>query len=40
MSGIAGIVNLDGGPIDRDLLLRMTEAGQEILIDGNVVMNR
>ncbi|HSK64740.1 MAG TPA: asparagine synthase-related protein, partial [Pyrinomonadaceae bacterium] len=26
MSRIAGIVNLDGAPIDRDLLLRMTEA--------------
>ena len=26
MSGIAGIVNLDGAPIDRDLLLRMSEA--------------
>ena len=26
MSGIAGIVNLDGAPVDRDLLLRLTEA--------------
>ena len=25
MSGIAGIVNLDGAPIDRDLLSRMTK---------------
>ena len=36
MSGISGIVNLDGAPIDRDLLLRMTEAGQEIWVEGNV----
>ncbi len=26
MSGIAGIVNLDGAPIDRELLLLMTKA--------------
>ena len=41
MSGIAGIVNLDGAPIDQELLLRMTEAmafrgPHEIWIDGNV----
>ena len=36
MSGIAGIVNLDGAPIDRDLLLRMTDDGQEIWVEGNV----
>ncbi len=40
MSGIAGIVNLDGAPIDRDLLLRMTEAvGQTPLTpDGDVCL--
>ena len=43
MSGIAGIVNLDGAPIDRDLLSRMTKFmafrgpdGEEISIAGNV----
>src|ERR1041385_2813422 len=43
MSGIVGIVNLDGAPIDRDLLSRMTKFmafrgpdGEEIRIDGNV----
>ena len=36
MSGIAGIVNLDGAPIDRDLLLRMADGGQEIWVEGNV----
>lgn len=25
MSGIVGIMNLDGAPVDRDLLKRMTE---------------
>jgi len=43
MSGIAGIVNLDGAPVDRDLLSRMTKFmsfrgcnAEEIWIDGNV----
>src|SRR5260370_40495699 len=43
MSGIVGIINLDGAPVDRDLLRRMTEFmtfrgpdAQEIWIDGNV----
>lgn len=43
MSGIAGIVNLDGAPIDRDLLSRMTRFmsfrgpdGEEIWTERNV----
>ena len=43
MSGIAGIVNLDGAPIDHDLLTRMTKFmsfrgpdGVEIWADGDV----
>jgi asparagine synthase (glutamine-hydrolysing) len=43
MSGIAGIVNLDGAPIDRDLLLRMMKFmsfrgldGEEIWTESNV----
>ncbi|MDX6500236.1 MAG: hypothetical protein QOG23_3496 [Blastocatellia bacterium] len=43
MSGIVGIINLDGAPVDRDLLTRMTKFmsyrgpdAQEIWIDGNV----
>ncbi len=43
MSGIVGIVNLDGAPVDRDLLTRMTEFmsyrgpdALEIWIDGHV----
>jgi asparagine synthase (glutamine-hydrolysing) len=43
MSGIVGIVNLDGAPIDRDLLRRMTDYmafrvpdAQQIWIDGNI----
>src|SRR6267154_902630 len=43
MSGIVGIINLDGAPVDRNLLSRMTEFmsfrgpdAQEIWIDGNV----
>src|SRR5258705_13435444 len=43
MSGIVGIVNLDGAPVDQDLLWRMTHLmsfrgpdAQEIWIDGNV----
>lgn len=41
MSGIAGIVNLDGAPIDQELLLRMTGAmafrgAHEIWVEGNV----
>jgi len=43
MSGIVGIVDLDGAPVDRDLVARMTAFmsfrgpdAQEILIDGNV----
>jgi asparagine synthase (glutamine-hydrolysing) len=43
MSGIVGIINLDGAPVDRDLLKRMTDSmsfrgpdAQEIWIDGNV----
>ena len=43
MSGIVGIVNLNGAPIDRDLLWQMTSFmsfrgpdAQEIWIDGNV----
>jgi asparagine synthase (glutamine-hydrolysing) len=43
MSGIVGIINLDGAPVDRDLLRRMTDFmsfrgpdAQEIWIHGNV----
>ncbi len=43
MSGIAGIINLDGAPVDRQLLRRMTGSmshrgpdAQRIWIDGNV----
>jgi asparagine synthase (glutamine-hydrolysing) len=43
MSGIAGIVNLDGAPVDRELLTRMTKFmsfrgpdGQEIWTEGSV----
>jgi len=43
MSGIVGIINLDGTPVDRDLLRRMTDFmtfrgpdGQETWIEGNV----
>lgn len=43
MSGIVGIVNLDGAPVDRDLLKQMTDFmsfrgpdAQEIWMDGNV----
>jgi asparagine synthase (glutamine-hydrolysing) len=43
MSGIVGIINLDGAPVDRDLLGRMTDFmsfrgpdAQETWIDGNV----
>ena len=43
MSGIAGIVNLDGAPIDRDLLSRMTRFmsfrgpdGEEVWTESNV----
>src|SRR5213593_4056581 len=43
MSGIVGIVNFDGAPIDRDLLSRMTEFmsfrgpdAQGIWIDGSI----
>ena len=43
MSGIAGIYNVDGGPVDRELLMRMTESirhrGQDdggIWVDGCV----
>ena len=43
MSGIAGIVNLDGAPVDRDLLSRMTKFmsfrspdSEEVWIDGSV----
>ena len=43
MSGIVGIVNLDGAPIDRDQLLQMTDYmgfrgpdAQEVWIDRNV----
>ena len=43
MSGIAGIVNLDGAPVDRDLLSQMTSFmsyrgpdAQETWVDGNV----
>jgi asparagine synthase (glutamine-hydrolysing) len=43
MSGIVGIVNLDGEPVDRELLTRMTDFmsyrgpdEQKIWIDGNV----
>jgi asparagine synthase (glutamine-hydrolysing) len=43
MSGIVGIINLDGAPVDRELLGRMTDFmsfrgpdEQEIWIDGNV----
>src|SRR5258706_5862826 len=43
MSGIVGIINLDGAPVDRDLLRRMTDFmsfrgpdAQEIWIDDNV----
>ena len=43
MSGTVGIINLDGAPVDRDLLWRMTDLmsyrgpdAQEVWIDGNV----
>ena len=43
MSGIAGIYNLDGSPVDQQLLTRMTETiahrgpdGQRIWIDGQI----
>jgi asparagine synthase (glutamine-hydrolysing) len=43
MSGIVGILNLDGAPVDRDLLCQMTDFmsyrgpdAQEICINGNV----
>jgi asparagine synthase (glutamine-hydrolysing) len=43
MSGIVGIINLDGAPVDRDLFRGMTEFmafrgpdAQEVWIDGNV----
>jgi asparagine synthase (glutamine-hydrolysing) len=43
MSGIVGIINLDGAPVDRDVLRRMTDFmsfrgpdAQEIWIEGNV----
>ncbi|SRR6266404_132170 len=43
MSGIVGIINIDGAPVDRDLLGRMTDFmayrgpdAQETWIDGNV----
>src|SRR5918999_5613500 len=43
MSGILGIINLDGSPVDRQLLWRMTGSmshrgpdEQQIWIDGNV----
>src|SRR6476659_5073815 len=43
MSGIIGIFNLDGAPVNRDLLQRMTDFvafrgpdAQEIWTDGNV----
>lgn len=43
MSGIVGTINLDGAPVDRDLLRRMTDFmsfrgpdAQEIWTDGNV----
>lgn len=43
MSGIAGIVNLDGAPVDPDLLRSMAEAsafrgpdGIRYQIDGNI----
>jgi asparagine synthase (glutamine-hydrolysing) len=43
MSGIVGIINLDGAPVDRDLLSRMTDYmafrgpdAQEICFDGNI----
>ncbi|HKO96942.1 MAG TPA: asparagine synthase-related protein [Pyrinomonadaceae bacterium] len=43
MSGIVGIINLDGAPVDRDLLRRMTDSmsyrgpdAREIWIDNNV----
>lgn len=43
MSGIVGIINLDGAPVDRNLLKRMTDFmtfrgpdAQDIWIDGNV----
>ena len=42
MSGIVGIVNFDGAPVNRDVLKRLTESmmfrgpdAQEILIEGN-----
>jgi asparagine synthase (glutamine-hydrolysing) len=43
MSGIVGIVNLDGSPVDRDLLFRMTDFlslrgpdASEVWSEGNV----
>ena len=43
MSGIVGIINLNGAPVDRDLLRRCTNSmtyrgpdAQEVWIDGNV----
>jgi asparagine synthase (glutamine-hydrolysing) len=43
MSGIVGMVNLDGAPVDRELLSRMTNFmsvsgpdAQNIWIDGNI----
>ena len=43
MSGIVGIVNLDGAPVDRDLLWHMTQSmayrgpdSQDIWVDGSV----
>jgi asparagine synthase (glutamine-hydrolysing) len=46
MSGFAGILNLDGAPVDRDVLDRMTESmafrgpdSQEAWLDGSVGMS-
>src|SRR5260370_2251119 len=43
MSGIVGIINLDGAPVDAELLRRMTDSmtfrgpdAQEVWVDGNV----
>ncbi len=43
MSGIVGIFNLDGAPVDRELLTRMTDFmssrgpdAQEVWVDGNI----
>src|SRR6185369_15485767 len=43
MSGIVGIINLDGEPVDKQLLQRMTDSmsfrgpdAQEIWVDNNV----